>query len=85
MATSPPGSLVTPTVPPGWGRPVPPSQVRKQQMRDVAFRPGSSDRPVGKAGLLLRSSDLLCALGIQPRGAFVMLVALVAKPPGTPF
>ena len=54
-------------------------------MRDVAFRPGSSDRPVGKAGLLLRSSDLLCALGIQPRGAFVMLVALVAKPPGTRF
>ena len=55
MATSPPGSLVTPTVPPGWGRPVSPSQVRKQQMRDVAFRPGSSDRPVGKAGLLLGS------------------------------
>ena len=79
-APSPPGCLVTPTAPPGRGRPFPPLQVRKQQTRAVAFRPGSCGRSVAKLGSYFGALTCSAPSASSPGGAFVMLVALVAKP-----
>ena len=79
-APSPPGCLVIPTAPPGRGRPFPPLQVRKQQTRAVAFRPGSCGRSVAKLGSYFGALTCSAPSASSPGGAFVMLVALVAKP-----
>ena len=80
MVPSPPGSLVTPTAPLGRVQPFPPLQVRKQQTRAAAFRPGSCGRSVAKLGSYFGALTCSAPSASSPGGAFVMLVALVAKP-----
>ena len=72
MVPSPPGSLVTPTAPPGRGPPFPPLQVRKQQMRAAAFRPGSCGRSVAKLGSYFGALTCSAPSASSPGGAFAL-------------
>ena len=64
---SPPGCLVTPTAPPGKGATISPLTGKEAADESCRLPPRLLWPVSGKAGLFLRSSDLLCALSIQPR------------------